>query len=324
MIHPTRPSRHRSPLALLFFLAFTFPGLIPAGVAGIVTVDHALGVTTVETPPERVVSLYQGATDTAVALGIKPVGMVESWTEKPMYRYLRPYLSGVRMLGLETQPDLEGIAWLDPDLIVAARNRHLAIFPLLEQIAPTVVIEDVYDFKTLLSVMARATGKQAQGRCLLEHWQARTRDFQSRIRKKLGDAWPTEVAILSFRADHARIYYGGFARSVLEELGFLAPKSHRQAGWGIKLTSQESIPAMDAETIFLFMEDEPAVQRTYQSWTAHPLWQNLQAVRAGEVYPVNPVTWNMGAGILAANLMLDDLYRHYRLPDTLPEVLDAC
>lgn len=142
--------------------------------------------------------------------------------------------------------------------------------------------------------------------------------------EKLGSAWPTEVAILSFRADHARIYYGGFARSVLEELGFLAPAPHRQKGWGIKLTSEESIPAMDAETIFLFMEDDPAVQRTYRRWSAHPLWQNLKAVQAGEVYPVDPITWNMGAGILAANLMLDDLYRHYRLRDPLPEVLDAC
>ncbi|MBL3823537.1 iron ABC transporter substrate-binding protein [Marinobacter sp. EhC06] len=311
-------------MALLFVLGITFLGFMPAGVAGIVTVDHALGVATLETQPERVVSLYQGATDTAVALGIKPVGMVESWTEKPMYQYLRAYLSDVRMLGLETQPDLEGIALLDPDLIVAARNRHLAIFPLLDQIAPTVVIDDVYEFKPLLSLMAKATGKKEQGLCLLEHWQARTLDFQSRIRKKLGSAWPTEVAILSFRADHARIYYGGFARSVLEELGFLAPAPHRQKGWGIKLTSEESIPAMDAETIFLFMEDDPAVQRTYRRWSAHPLWQNLKAVQAGEVYPVDPITWNMGAGILAANLMLDDLYRHYRLRDPLPEVLDAC
>lgn len=140
MIHPTRPPGQTSPMALLFVLGITFLGFMPAGVAGIVTVDHALGVATLETQPERVVSLYQGATDTAVALGIKPVGMVESWTEKPMYQYLRAYLSDVRMLGLETQPDLEGIALLDPDLIVAARNRHLAIFPLLDQIAPTVVI----------------------------------------------------------------------------------------------------------------------------------------------------------------------------------------
>lgn len=312
-------------LVMLVLIALGSLGMAgPVAAADGITVQHALGVTKLAGPPTRVVSLYQGATDTAVALGIEPVGMVESWTQKPMYRYLRPYLSGVRMLGLETQPDLESIAWLDPDLIVAARNRHLAVYPLLAQIAPTVVVGDVFDFKTLLEVMARATGKVQRGTCLLEHWQARARDFQSRIRRKLGDAWPTEVAILSFRADHARIYYGGFARTVLAELGFRAPASHRQQGWGIKLTSEESIPAMDAQTIFIFMEDDPAVQRTYRRWTAHPLWRNLEAVRTDEVYTVNPVTWNMGAGILAANLMLDDLYRHYRIPDTLPEVLDAC
>lgn len=311
-------------LFLITATTLTLSGLLPPTAAARITVDHALGVAELPAPPERVVSLYQGATDTAVALGIEPVGMVESWTEKPMYRYLRPYLPGVQLLGLETQPDLERIAWLDPDLIVAARNRHLAIFPLLKQMAPTVVIDDVYDFKTLLSVMAKATGKQDQGHCLLRHWQARAGDFQSRIRERLGDAWPVEVAILSFRADHARIYYDGFARTVLEELGFRAPAAHRQKGWGIKLTSEESIPAMDAEAVFLFMEEDPAVQRTYRRWTAHPLWNNLKAVQAGEVYPVNPVIWNMGAGILAANRMLDDLYRHYRLTDPLPEVADAC
>ena len=324
MTHPICPSGRLNPVILLFFLCITSLGSMPAGAADSVTIDHALGVATLETHPERVVSLYQGATDTAVALGITPVGMVESWTEKPMYQYLRPYLSGVRMLGLETQPDLEGIALLDPDLIVAARNRHLAIFPLLNQIAPTVAVDNVYAFKTLLSVMAKATGRQERGLCLLEHWQSRTRDFQSQIRKKLGDAWPSEVAILSFRADHARIYYDGFARRVLKELGFLAPEPHRQKGWGIKLTSEESIPAMDAQTIFLFMEDDPAVQRTYRRWSSHPLWKNLKAVQAGEVYQVNPVTWNMGAGILAANLMLDDLYRHYQLKDPVPGILDAC
>jgi len=312
-------------LALPVFLLILI-GAVSASEApeNTVTVKHALGKARISASPTRVVSLYQGATDTAVALGIEPVGAVESWTEKPFYRYIRPALTDVRVLGLETQPDLESIAWLDPDLIVAARNRHQAIYPLLRQIAPTVVIDDVYDFKTLLTLMAKATGKEQVGQCLLRHWQARTRDFRSRIQRKLGDAWPQEVAILSFRADHARIYYGGFARTVLDELGFSAPSAHRKDDWGIKLTSQESIPAMDAEAIFLFMQEDPAVKRTFREWTDHPLWQNLEAVGAGEVYPVNPVLWNMGAGILAANLMLDEVYQHYGLANTLPTADLAC
>ena len=162
-------------------------------------------------------------------------------------------------------------------------------------------------------MMAKATGRTARGEALLTRWQERVEDFRTRIRQKLGEQWPQEVAILSFRADHARIYYGGFARSVLDELGFTAPASHRQESWGIKLTSQESIPAMDAEAVFIFMEDDPAVQRTFNTWSSHPLWNNLKAVRQNDVYQVDPVTWNMGAGIIAANRMLDELYQHYDL-----------
>ena len=52
------------------------------------------------------------ATDTAVALGIKPVGVVESWREKPTYKYLRDDLQDVKIVGQETQPNLEQIAEL--------------------------------------------------------------------------------------------------------------------------------------------------------------------------------------------------------------------
>lgn len=298
----------------LLLIAISF-ALSPTATAtnSVNVVEHALGSANIQDNPDRVVSLYQGATDTAVALGIEPVGVVESWTEKPMYHYLRPELQDVTYLGLETQPDLERIAWLSPDLIVGARNRHRTIYPLLTRIAPTVIPGNVYDFKALLALMAEATGRTARGKALLSQWQARVEDFRTRIRRKLGEQWPQEVAILSFRADHARIYYDGFARSVLDELGFVAPADHRKEGWGIKLTSQESIPAMDAEAVFIFMEDDPAVQRTYDAWSSHPLWKRLRAVRQNDVYQVAPVTWNMGAGIIAANRMLDELYRHYDL-----------
>ena len=301
-----------------FLLIVTCLFQFPTAIAAITTppattVEHAFGEATIPGRPARVVSLYQGATDTAVALGIKPIGVMESWTEKPMYQYLREDLQDVTYLGLETQPDLERIAWLSPDLIVGARNRHRTIYPLLERIAPTVIPGDVYDFKALLAMMAKATGRTARGEQLLACWQVRVEDFRTRIRQKLGEQWPQEVAILSFRADHARIYYGGFARSVLDELGFTAPASHRQESWGIKLTSQESIPAMDAGAVFIFMEDDPAVQRTFDTWSSHPLWKNLKAVQHNDVYQVDPVTWNMGAGIIAANRMLDELYLHYDL-----------
>lgn len=304
------PFSVRGPTILLLWLALT--GLVQAETAR--TITHAFGKTHIEGKPQRVVTLYQGATDTAVALGIEPVGVVESWVEKPVYRYLRDDLTDVHFLGLETQPDLESIAWLQPDLIVGARYRHEAVYPLLSRIAPTVVPETGYEFKAMLALMGEATGREQEAQELLEDWQARVADFRRRIKTKLGEGWPQEVAVVSFRSDHARIYYDGFAHSILHELGFKRPESQQQPGWGIKLTSQESIPAMDAEAIFVFMRaSDPAVAETYRQWTRHPLWQNLKAAQQSRVYQVDPVTWSMGAGVLAANRMLDELYGHYGL-----------
>lgn len=98
------------------------------------TVKHALGETVIHGQPKRVVSLFQGATDTLVALGVEPVGVVESWAQKPMYSYLRPRLKNVTYVGLETQPSLEDIALLKPDLIIASRYRNEKIYGILSHL----------------------------------------------------------------------------------------------------------------------------------------------------------------------------------------------
>ncbi|SDF87641.1 iron complex transport system substrate-binding protein [Onishia taeanensis] len=275
---------------------------------------NAFGDTQLPADAQRVVTLYQGATDSAVALGITPVGVVDSWLEKPMYRYLREALSGVEHVGLETQPNLEKIAWLDPDLIVATHFRHERVRPLLEKIAPTVATESVFDFKESLMLVAKATGRESKARALLEDWDARVTDFRRQIAAALGDAWPQKAAVVRFKSDHVRIYSTGFAGSILDELGFEQPSSVQDQGWGMKLTSEENIPVMNADVIFVLLEpDDPAIAENYRHWRSHPLWQRLDAVQHGRIYEVDPVDWIMGGGILAANAMLDDLYAHYGL-----------
>lgn len=94
-------------------------------------VKHAMGETPIEGTPKRIVTLYQGATDVAVALGVTPVGVVESWTQQPMYEYLRDDLKDVPFVGTETQPNLEEIAKLQPDLIIASKLRHEKVYEQL-------------------------------------------------------------------------------------------------------------------------------------------------------------------------------------------------
>tara|TARA_R110002012_G_scaffold9138_3_gene41899 strand:- start:2826 stop:3680 length:855 start_codon:yes stop_codon:yes gene_type:complete len=264
------------------------------------------------------VTLYQGATDSAVALGLTPIGVVDSWLEKPMYRYLRDSLDSVEHVGLETQPNLEKIAWLNPDLVIASNFRHARIAPLLEAIAPTVSAPTVFNFKTTLNMVANATGREAQANELLEQWDDRVTDFRQQIATRLGSEWPQKVAVVRFKSDHVRIYTSGFAGSILDELGFEQPDTLQSQSWGMKLSSTENIPVLDADALFILLEpDDPAIADNYQHWASHPLWQQLSAVQSGRVFEVEPVSWMMGGGILAANAMLDDLYSHYGL--TQPE-----
>ncbi|WP_234346807.1 ABC transporter substrate-binding protein [Halomonas sp. G11] len=274
--------------------------------------------------PQRIVTLYQGATDSAVALGITPVGVVESWLEKPMYRYLRDALSDVDYVGLETQPNLEKIAWLDPDLIVATRFRHERVLPILEKTAPTVVAGPVFDFKASLSLIAEATGRENRARRLLREWDQRVADFRHKMRRS-GLAWPQKAAVARFKSDHLRLYSSGFAGSILSELGFQQPDALKAQGWGMKLTSEENIPVINADVIFVILEpDDPAIMENYRHWRSHPLWQRLDAVQNDRVFEVDTVNWIMGGGILAANAMLDDLYTHYDLTPSPSQSSRSC
>ena len=309
---------------LTMLLVSLIPGVVTANAQDMHSVANAFGETCLPAPAQRIVTLYQGATDTAVALGITPVGVVDSWLEKPMYRYLRDALDGVEHVGLETQPNLEKVAWLDPDLIVATHFRHERVRPLLEKIAPTIATDSVFDFKATLTMMAEATGRQTRAHRLLRDWDDRVADFRCKIAEKLGDAWPQKAAVIRFKSDHVRIYSTGFAGSILDELGFTQPDTLHDRGWGMKLTSEENIPVMNADVIFVLLEpNDPAIARNYRHWTSHPLWARLDAVGNDRVFEVDAVDWIMGGGILAANAMLDDLYTHYGLDLPRTQALTA-
>ena len=280
-------------------------------------VEHAMGKTEIEGTPERIVTLYQGATDVAIALGVKPVGVVESWVEKPVYKYLRDDLGDTPILGLETQPNLEEVAKLKPDLIIASKLRHEKIYDQLSQIAPTVTHETVFEFKETVELMGQAMNREEDAEKLLLDWDHRVADFKEKISDKLGDEWPVEVSVLNFRADHARIFITGFAGNILNELGFVRPdsqiKAREEGNVILKLTTKESIPSMNADVFFTFVSDGEDVQEAYKEWTNHTLWKNLDAVKNGRDYMVDDVAWNMGGGLLSAHEMLDQIYEHFGL-----------
>ncbi len=54
-----------------------------AGTTSAKVINHAMGTSEIKGTPERVVILFSGAVDISLALGVKPVGAVESWIGNP-------------------------------------------------------------------------------------------------------------------------------------------------------------------------------------------------------------------------------------------------
>lgn len=278
------------------------------------TITHAMGQTTLNVVPQKVVVLFNGMVDISLTLGVKPVGAVESWVQKPWYDYLKADMGGVKNLGNENQPNLEAIVALKPDVIIGSKLRHEKIYDQLSKIAPTIMTVDVFDWKTNLTVAAQALNKEDNAEVFLADWNKRVANFKTKMGGKLN----TEVSIIRFQPDgSSRFYVSGFAGTIIKELGLARPKAQQVEGKVVVgITSKEQIPLFDGDIIFDitsdFKDDEKAFE-SQKDWTSNPLWSNLKGVKNNKYYKVNDVTWNMSGGATAAKMMLDDLYFYFDL-----------
>ncbi|WP_245881413.1 ABC transporter substrate-binding protein [Thalassospira marina] len=289
-----------------------FADTAPAG--QIRTITHDMGTTDIKGTPKRIITLFQGATDTAIALGVKPVGVVESWVSKPAYPYLRNALEGTEYVGLETQPNLEKLVALKPDLIIASKFRHETLYPQLSAIAPVVFLDEIFDFKHTLTLMGAALNRTEKANQLLNQWNARVAHFKKEMSQRDNIKWPMTVSLLNFRADHLRLLsHRSFSGLIMNELGFEQSSMADTNNWIYKkLTSKEALPIINADTFFVFLRAEnPAVRENYDAWRSHPLWKALKASRNQQIYEVDEITWSLSGGIMGANMILDDLYRIY-------------
>lgn len=285
-----------------------------AAISDAVTVEHAMGATEVACIPQRVVTLGQGQTDTALALGVTPVGVVEPWTDE-FYGYLPDEIHDAEVVGSELEPDLEAIAALEPDVILGSKLRHEQLYSQLSRIAPTVFAETIgRTWKDNVRMWAQALCRQDEGDRILDAWAQRTASFAD----QLGPLADTEVSLVRFREDEVRIYLTGFPGSVLRDAGLQRPEPQRVDDWEssdqLVAISKERIPQMDGDVIFVMVSDwrqQGEALDLQQEWTSHPLWRQLEAVQNGAVFGINEEHWNLGGGILAANAMLDDLEEHF-------------
>lgn len=263
---------------------------------------HAMGESVIPVAPQRVVVLDTGELDNTLALGVKPVGAPVS--EALNYQeYLADQLDDIGDTGGISEPNLEAILALQPDLILGSKQRYEAIYEQLSQIAPTVLTESLrVPWQETFAVHADALGKQAEAESLLTAYDEHVAEVQAALGDQLGT---TTVSIIRFRPGQVRLYLkSSFIGYILQDVGISRPSSQDVDSFSSEITL-EQIADVDADYIFItgYATDDSDQEKFLES----PMWLLLGGVEAGHAIDVDDDTWISGLGIQAANHVLDDL-----------------
>jgi iron complex transport system substrate-binding protein len=248
-----------------------------------VTVSTAFGDVTIEEEPTRVVALGWSDAETALALGVQPVG-ASDWLGFGG-EGVGPWAEGLYDEApelIETlEPSFEAIAALEPDLILDTRSDATAErYELLNEIAPTIgQPEGVGPYQTTwqqqLEMVGQALGRTAEAEELADQVEQQFADAAAEHPEFAG----TEVAVGAYTSEGFGAYVRGDARvDFMEQLGFENKAAIQDlAGENFFISvSNEQLNLLDAPLTVVFpIFVDPA------EITGNPLWQTLPSVQEG-------------------------------------------
>ncbi|MEV0785378.1 iron-siderophore ABC transporter substrate-binding protein [Streptomyces sp. NPDC050423] len=282
-------------------------GASPAG--GTHTVRTAMGDVKVPVHPKRVVVLDTGELDSALTLGVQPVGGTHSATEDGFPAYLpAEKTKNIKEVGEIANPSMETVASLKPDLILTSKVRDGDRYEQLSAIAPTVMTESTGSaWKENFQVHAEALGKQAEAEKVIAAYDAHVAKVTEAIggRKK---AAATDVNFVRFVEGADIRIYGkqNYIGSILADLGMGRPAITDKAKDGFSYdVSPEKIDLADADAVFTSTYGDPDKAGTTRTMRSG-LWKGLKASRNGKVFKVDDRLWIAGIGYTAADLILDE------------------
>ncbi|GAA3869551.1 ABC transporter substrate-binding protein [Streptomyces sedi] len=274
------------------------------------TVETAMGPVEVPENPERVVVLDTAELDTAITLGVVPVGAVQADATREFLDYLpQERLTDVRNVGNIAAPNLEAIHELDPDLIIGSKVRDEQSYDELSAIAPTVFSETVgAPWKENFLLHAEAMGRSAEAEEAVAAYETRVAE----VTEALGGpeaAAGTEVSMLRFIDGGNTRLYGreNYIGTVLADVGLGRPAIVDEATDGFAVeVSPEQVDQADGDVIYYSSYGDTDASGE-DAAVGGPLWEDLTAVRENRAFPVNDQLWFLGIGYTAAEGILDEI-----------------
>lgn len=280
------------------------------------TLDTAHGEIEVADAPQRVVTLYEGALDAALAAGVTPLGAVTTRGGDGVANYIAAYLeerhpdAEPAIVGVVREINLEAVLAQQPDLILASPRLGDEQYALLSRIAPTVV--------------------PATGQITPDSWKEETRLFGAALGRE--DALEAAIADIEARAaalaeavatagiDNQatlvrwmpqgpivmsdRLFTTGLMAAAGLEVSDAGLLNDR--GIHSDPLSLENLSRVDSDWMFLATLNADGEEALDAARTS-PAFARLEVVENDRVVPVDGQLWTSASGPIAARAILDGL-----------------
>ncbi|MGV9266359.1 ABC transporter substrate-binding protein [Kitasatospora sp. NPDC003701] len=274
-----------------------------------VTVTAATGPVTVPGAPMRVVTLDTAELDSALTLGITPVGAALAPLDAGFPDYWpTSRLAGITRVGDIGAPDLAAIRALRPDLILSNQTRDGARYDQLREIAPTVLTQTTgYPWKADVQVHAQALNRQDAAAAFVASYQRHV----SQVVQALSNAKASgrRVSLVRFvEGGGIRLYARqNFLGTVLADVQLGRPDAQNVDQFDVEVPADQ-IARADGDLLLYATYGDPERAGT-RAVLASPAWQGLGAVRAHRAFEVDDQLWFQGIGYTGANFVLAELQR---------------
>jgi iron complex transport system substrate-binding protein len=285
--------------------------------SGPVDLTDERGAVHLDAPATKVVSLEWGLTENLVALGVKPVGQADVkgyniWAKSA------PIDATTPDVGTRGEPSLDAIIALDPDLVVTTTDVPENVIAQIAGQVPVVALrgsdgtDPIGYMRRTVTVLAQATGTQAQGETLLAGFDAKIAAGKDALAKAgksgapfvMADGW-IESGTVSVRMYTPGSFFGGVAA----ELGL---KNQWATGgdkdYGLAQTDVEGLTKItDPKTVFLYAaSDADGGDPFVKGLSGNAVWKQLPFVKAGTVHRIPDGIWMFG-GPPSAGAYIDAL-----------------
>ncbi|MCL6753063.1 iron-siderophore ABC transporter substrate-binding protein [Nostoc sp. CCCryo 231-06] len=273
-----------------------------------------MGETCVPNHPKRVITTSPVILGHTLALGVKPIASSafldgELTTSYLSYQtYLGNKAERIKQIGTRSEPNLERILLLKPDLILSLEETK-TFYPLLSQIAPTVMfpLKDIrINWKERFNSIAKVLGKQAEAQQAWNHYYQRVEELKIALSNRYQDKTISVVgaygnSIFSYAKD-------SFSASILNDLGLQRPPTQNFVipDGIINNISEEKLEKIDGDILFVLNFDRR--RKDIEELQQKPIWKTLRSVQQRQVHLVDGWAWD-GLNLLAADAVIDDLYK---------------